>query len=300
MHKLSDSELIEELKSRFEENTRTLEALKKVHEKIVEVNKKLQESEAMKSNFLSNIRNEINNPLTSILCISKVLVDSESPARDTVASMAGSIHSEAFNLDFQIRNIFAAAELEAGELPLSISRADIDTLIYSAIDAFIHKANDKKITVSFDSLAVSGADPSFMTDPEKIQLAVTNLLSNAIEYSNESGKVEIKAWRDGENLNISVKDHGIGIDESDHQVVFDRFKQLDSGVAKSHLGHGLGASVTKAAIELLNGTVSLVSAKDQGSTFTVSVPEAQGDAGADMYSGDSNEFFFEVEEEKEF
>ena len=300
MHKLTDSELIEELKNRFEENERTLNALKVVHEKIVEVNKKLQESEAMKSNFLSNIRNEINNPLTSILCISKVLVDSESPDRDTVASMAGSIHSEAFNLDFQIRNIFAAAELEAGELPLSVSRADIDTLIYSSIDAFIRKANDKKITVSFDSLAVSGAAPSFMTDPEKIQLAVTNLLSNAIEYSNEGGKVEVRAWQDGEYLNISVKDYGIGIDEADHAVIFDRFKQLDSGVAKSHLGQGLGASVTKAAIELLNGTISLVSAKDQGSTFTISVPEAAADEGVDVYSGESNEFFFEVEEEKEF
>ena len=298
MHKISDNELIEELKKRFEENGKTLNALKVVNEKIVEVNKKLQESEALKSNFLSNIRNEINNPLTSILCMSKVLADSGSQDMETVVSMAGSIHSEAFNLDFQLRNIFAAAELEAGETEMSLSRADIDTLIYSSIESFIHKANARKITVSFESLARSGAPHEFTTDPEKLQLAVTNLLSNAIEYSHEGGRVEIKAWIDKAVLNISVRDYGIGIDKADHKAVFDRFRQLDSGVSKSHLGHGLGASVTKAVVELMNGTIDLESEKGKGSIFTISIPEA-GDGG-DVFSGDSNEFFFEVQEEKEF
>lgn len=299
MKRLNDGELIDELKKRFEENDELLNTLKVVNNKLMDVNKRLHESEALKSHFLSNIRNEIVNPLTSILCMSKAVMDGEISG-EMVPSAAKTIHTEAFKLDSQLRNIFAAAELEAGEAAPSISRIGVDTLVNSMIDLFIHKTTEKKIQVTYNPLDKSGEETYFMTDPDKLQIILINLLSNAIEYSHEGGPVEINAWIDGEDLNISVIDHGIGIDESDQGIIFDRFKQLESGAAKGHLGHGLGASVVKSMVELLNGTISLSSVKGEGSTFTVKIPKAKTDKEVAVFSGESNEFFFEVGEEQEF
>ncbi|NOZ69576.1 MAG: HAMP domain-containing histidine kinase, partial [Deferribacteres bacterium] len=218
MGRLTDSELIEELDRRFKENKQAFDALRVVTKKLERLNKKLQESEALKSNFLSNIRNEINNPLTSIICMSKELISPESLDKETVSSIAAMIHSEAFNLDSQLRNIFVAAEFEAGEAVLSISRVDIDMLVNGTIELLRHKAEKKIITVDYIPLGESGDESCFNTDPEKLQLVIFNLLANAIEYSHEGGRVELKAWRQDGHLNISVKDHGIGMDLSDQEI----------------------------------------------------------------------------------
>ena len=296
MNRLTDSELIQELNKRFKENEEALNALRVMTKKLEKLNRKLQEAESLKSNFLSNIRNEINNPLTSIICMSKELTG-ETLDSETVSSIAGMIHSEAFNLDSQLRNIFAAAEFEAGEAALSISKVDMDMLINSTIELLDHKADKKRIKVNYMSLDESGDETYFNTDSEKVQIVIFNLLGNAIEYSHEEGQVELKAWRHEGHMNISVKDHGMGMDVPDQEIIFDRFRQLDTGVAKSHSGHGLGLSIIKAAIELLYGTVSIECVKDKGCVFTISIPEAESEMEAYTISNDGNEFIFEGVEE---
>ncbi|GBD97816.1 MAG TPA: HAMP domain-containing histidine kinase [Nitrospirae bacterium] len=296
MNRLTDSELIQELNKRFKENEEALNALRVMTKKLEKLNRKLQEAESLKSNFLSNIRNEINNPLTSIICMSKELAG-ETLDSETVSSIAGMIHSEAFNLDSQLRNIFAAAEFEAGEAALSISKVDMDMLINSTIELLDHKADKKRIKVNYMSLDESGDETYFNTDSEKVQIVIFNLLGNAIEYSHEEGQVELKAWRHEGHMNISVKDHGMGMDVPDQEIIFDRFRQLDTGVAKSHSGHGLGLSIIKAAIELLYGTVSIECVKDKGCVFTISIPEAESEMEAYTISNDGNEFIFEGVEE---
>ncbi len=297
MSRLTDSELIEELDRRFRENKQAFDALRVVTKKLERLNKKLQESEALKSNFLSNIRNEINNPLTSIICMSKELISPESLDNETVSSIAAMIHSEAFNLDSQLRNIFVAAEFEAGEATLSISRVDIDMLVNGTIELLSYKAGKKLITIEYTPLRDSGDETCFNTDPEKLQLIIFNLLANAIEYSHEGGRVELKAWMQEGRMNISVKDYGIGMDLSDQEIIFDRFRQLDTGVSKGHSGHGLGLTITKASVELLNGDISIECMKDRGCTFTISIPDAGDETGVDVISNEGNEFIFEDMEE---
>lgn len=300
MHKLTDSELIEEVKRRFEENSRALHDLRVMTKKLEDVNRKLQESESLKSNFLANIRNEINNPLMSILGLSEQLASTAPEDTEDVISLAEIIHSEAFDLDMQLRNIFAAADLEAGESILSIAKVNIDKVLGSLIDTFTRRAVEKNIKVSYEPLDKAGGDPYFNTDSEKLHTVMSNLIDNAIKFSQEEGLVEIKAWTDNENLNITVKDNGIGIDESELGVIFDRFKQLDTGLTKSHKGHGIGLSVTKALVELLNGTVIADNADGKGSIFRISIPSAESETDVDMLSEDGNEFIFIEEEATEF
>ncbi len=297
MKKLTDSELIEELDKRFKENEKAFNALKIMTKKLENLNAKLHDSETLKSSFLSNIKNEINNPLTSILLMSKELISGEPLDAETLSSVGRVIHSEAFSLNSQLRNIFAAAEFESGDATLCVSKTNINSLLNSTIESLQHKANRKAAKVNYTPAGGSESETSFNSDPDKLHLIIFNLLANAIEFSSEGGQVELMAWKQDGNLYISVKDHGAGIDRTDQDKIFDRFKQLDSGVTKNHLGHGLGLSIVKAAIDILNGTISVESEKEKGCAFTVSIPEGEVEPELGIVSDDGNEFIFEGAEE---
>ncbi|MBF0456806.1 MAG: HAMP domain-containing histidine kinase [Nitrospirae bacterium] len=301
MSRLTNKELIEELKGRFQENEDALYDLKVMTKNLVKINKKLEDSEAIKSNFLSNIRNEINNPLTSILGLSGQLLLSAESDCDSVKSMLSLIHEEAFHLDFQIKNIFEAAEIESGETSLGVSVVDVIALSNNIIASFRHFAESKNIKVEmvYDWLGQDQGEVFFKSDPEKLSIIISNLLSNAIEFTNEGGEVEIKMWIDAGVLKIDAKDNGIGIDSADFEVIFDRFKQLETGSTKTHRGHGLGLSITKAVVELLAGGITVSSTKGVGSVFSVAVPEAEGPE-MDGFSSDGNEFIFDDDEGEKF
>ncbi len=293
MEKISDDVLIEELKSRLVENRKALHDLRVLTKKMELVNAKLADSEALKGDFLSNIRNEINNPLTAILGLSRQIaggrVDPESTQR-----MAEMIHNEAFDLDFQLRNIFLAAELESGESTLSISRVDVSTLIRNLIDSFGHRASEKNLTMDivWNAPRESSAPFYFSTDPEKLEGILSNLLANAIEFNKDGKNVKVLVGNEGKLLTISVEDEGIGIPEEQRQNMFARFKQLDTGTQKAHHGHGLGLSISKALAEMLDGKVTFTTAANGGCIFTVSISEADTGVGVETVSEEGNEFIF--------
>lgn len=294
MDRIDDITLLDELKKRFEESKIAVANLRSMTQNMEAVNEKLRQSEGLKSNFLSNIRNEINNPLSSILGLSRQIVDKQNMDAETARSLAQVIYAEAFDLDFQLRNIFSAAELEAGETTLSIAKVDVCSLVRSQIAAFEHKAAEKNVTVEFTCEHCEGAGSlAFKTDPEKLQKIVANLLANAVEYNLEGKRVLVRLWTGKSLLNLSITDEGIGIPEADRKKVFDRFVQLDSGVSKRHKGHGLGLSITKALAEMLDGTVTLAAAAGGGCVFTASIREQETDQPVDVTSGNGNEFIFE-------
>jgi signal transduction histidine kinase len=291
----TDKELIEELKKRFEENEMALNDLQVMTKKLEKLNKRLQESEAMKSNFLSNIRNEINNPLASIMGLSKQILSIDD-IPEQVVSVANMIYAESFALDFQLMNIFLAAEIEAGESVLSISKVEIKTLLKHAIYSLAHRIEEKNVKVEVIS-DIKGKC-IFNTDPEKLRAVLMNLLANAIEFSYDGQQVNINADMKDRQLNISVEDFGKGISKEDQNEIFDRFKQLEMGTRKSHRGHGLGLSITKALVELLDGNISFSSEPGKGCVFSTSIPEAAVEPGMEAYSEEGNEFIFEEDQEE--
>jgi signal transduction histidine kinase len=113
------------------------------------VNAKLAESESLKSHFISNITNEIVNPFTSIVVLSKNILSVKEGDWDKVKRMASLIHSEAFNLDFQLKNIFAAAEIEAGELFMEVSNVKVDLLIEALLESFLPETTKKQLNFEF-------------------------------------------------------------------------------------------------------------------------------------------------------
>lgn len=295
-HKISDSELLDELKRRFEQNKKAVKELKALNDELKVVNKKLEESESLKSHFISNITNEIINPFTSILGLSRAILSVDKENWKKVVSMVALIHSEAFTLDFQFRNIFVAAKIEAGEIFPEILNVDIENIIEGVIESFKFESRKKKLQVNFDFNIEHGETPYlFKTDPEKLKLILANLLSNAINFSFEGGLIDIIAKIEEGTLVICVRDHGIGISKENQKIIFDRFKRLDSGINSLNRGHGLGLSVNKAIIEMLDGRIDIKSELGKGACFTIFIPET--DVPATDFASEANETFFDTDEE---
>lgn len=293
MSKFTDEELLLELKNRFDENRKTITELKQLTDELKVVNKKLGESEALKSHFISNITNEIINPFTSILGLSKTILAVKKEDWKKVISMVALIHSEAFNLDFQLRNIFVAAKIEAGEIAPEILSVDLKALVRTLLESFRIEAQKKNLEFEFEfeCKPKKGEVFYYKSDPEKIKLILANLLSNAIKFSFDQGKIEVRVWNEQNITHFMVKDHGTGISEENQQVIFDRFKRLDSGINSINRGHGLGLSINKALIDMLSGKIDIQSNLGEGATFIVSIPEASADVAG--FSAEGNDFLFD-------
>ena len=294
-NRLTDLELLTELKLRFEESDAMLKEERKLISELNAVNDKLLASEYLKSNFLSNIRNEINNPIASILELAKNIYEGKMDC-ETMQKFGSLIFSEAFDLDFQLRNIFLSAEIEAGESPLSVISVDIVSLIKTVIDSFDNKIVKKAINFTFTNSIQENT--IFKTDSEKLHLILSNLLANAIQFNAQGGLITINSSIENNQLIVVITDSGIGISENQQEKIYDRFHQLEEGSTKTYGGHGLGLSITKALLEIIEGTISLESKLGHGTTFTIRVNElgtSQGDD--DTFSSDGNDFLFDQDED---
>ncbi|GFE61620.1 sensor histidine kinase KdpD [Geobacter sp. AOG2] len=293
---LTDDELIQELSNRFAKSRKAFSDLSVINLKLVDMNRRLEQSEALKSNFLSNIRNEINNPLNAILGMAGQIT-ALIPDGSEAAGLAAMICSEASNLDFQLRNIFMAAELESGEIDPHLSRVNIMTVARDVAESFRHSATRKSVEIRLEP-PKEEAPPLFSTDAEKLQIILSNLIANAVEYSREGEDIRVSLAVSPDSLIIEVQDHGLGIAVEDQKRIFDRFIQLETGTTRPHLGQGLGLSITKALVELLEGTIILESARGRGALFRVTLPSHAGVGELTTLAEGGNLFLFDEISEK--
>ena len=293
MNNLSNKQLLKEIKTRLDKVDELQRKLDVALSENQIMSKRLKDSEALKSHFISNITNEIVNPFTSIIGLSKSILSVEKQDWKKVVSMVALIHNEAFNLDFQLKNIFTAAKIEAGEMTPNISKVNVRSLVQSVIDSFYVVARKMGIEIVLDYKIEFGFGKNFYykTDSEKLKQILSNILNNAIKYSYKDSKVIMTLWVEDDILNISIQDFGTGISEKNQNIIFERFKRLDTGINSINQGHGLGLSITKALLDVLHGTIDIKSQKGEGTIFTLSLPES--DAIVDCFSGDGDDVFFD-------
>ena len=286
--------LISLIEKQQQENTRLENEMKDLEHAVVNVNKRLQESEALKSHFVSNISNEIVNPFTSVLALADNILRVDKESWKDVISMVALIHSEVFHLDFQLKNIFAAAKLEAGEIIPEISTVEIDSMVKNVIELFKYDARHKGLEIIYQSETKNTKKEGvFKTDSEKLTLIISNLLSNAIKFSFENSKIYIRTIQAFDKLIVEVQDYGQGISRENENIIFDRFKRADSGISSINRGHGLGLSINKAMLDILAGTISFTSKVNEGATFIVNIPESKEESTG--ISSDAGELFFKEE-----
>jgi signal transduction histidine kinase len=295
MKDISNEHLLVELKNRFDQKDEMMQEQRKLLRQLEKVNQRLMQSEEIQSRFLSNIRNEINNPLTAILCMSREMMTAmDDPEK--CRKHASLIFSESYQLEFQLQNIFVAAELEAGQLRPYVMKVFINNLVKSTLQGFTHLISRKKLDVKVNCTLPDNY--SYRTDPEKLKVILSNLIMNAIEFTPSEGIISIAVLtqRDG-RLSISVQDNGEGIAEDKLGTIFDRFVQLNNGSTKNHAGHGLGLSVVNSIVELLGGQVEVVSNVGRGSVFLIIIPESLESAEINGASDDGSECMFDSDEQ---
>lgn len=292
---LNDSELIDEVRNRLAQARLAVEEYEEANRTLITMNERLRQSEALKSNFLSNIRNEINNPLNSIMGLASEIIwglDDDHP----LASVAEVIREEAQNLNFQLTNIMTAADLESGDYAANLSQVNVTSLMEGVIDTFLPHIARKKLKIKW---AGKTKDPiMFVSDAEKVAILFANLLDNAIKFSNDGKEILIDASSHDEKLSMSIRDSGIGIKEEDQKRIFDRFFQLDSGSTRAHRGHGIGLSIVGALVDLLNGSLQLESAPGKGTGVTVLFPMPELQEDMDIFADEGNLLIFGQHNEK--
>lgn len=262
---------------------------RRANTKLIQVNERLRQSEGLKSHFIANMRNEINDPLGAIMGLAAEICDPATP-EDAGRSLASQIKEEAFHLEFELRNIFCAGELEAGEASPAITKVDVGSVLRDAENAFMGGVRSKGQTLRVQ--VPEGCDP-FPTDAGKLRIILANLLANAIEFTPRGGQIALRALQQPDQLVIEVEDQGLGLSESDRELIFERFRQLDVGPLRAHKGQGLGLSVVKALVELLEGHIEVESELGRGSKFICRLPLGNTAAELDTSSFDGNLFIFD-------
>ncbi|MFL5765031.1 MAG: sensor histidine kinase [Bacteroidia bacterium] len=270
----ADELLVSELKKRLEEKNKLLQTQASLLVEMSDMNRKLRKAEQVKSGFLSNIRNEINNPMASIIGLSEQLTGNTPVEGDRLKRAAAFINSEVTTLDFQLRNIFAAAEIEAGEVNPKAAQVDVKKLIGSQIDYFRKKAEHNNITINYEHFS---SQQLFKTDAYLLQVIIMNILSNAVTFSNKGGEVAILSRIADRQLEVSIQDFGIGIEEVNLPLLFERFRQVETGTTKKHMGHGLGLSVVKDFIDALKGDIEIQSRRKETTVVVITLPELENE-----------------------
>jgi signal transduction histidine kinase len=228
---------------------------------------RLEEAEKDKTEFLANIRNQLNNPLNSIIVLSENLMGMlADPEEFRIADL---IHLESLNLDFVLKNLIVASEFAAGETDMEISMFNVRDLINEGLSVFSNKIKEKQLRVDVRC-------PEFLklsTDRFKLSLAIHNLISNAIEFNKYNGLISITVEQDENSVIISVKDEGSGFSEEEANLIFMPFKQLKSRSSRAYISTGIGLSLVKNIVEVLEGKVDFISSVGEGSAFIVSIPD---------------------------
>jgi len=252
-------------------------------------------AESMRTHFLSHVRNELNNPVTSMLGLASRLSKVAPDEVDRIQTISRLLHSEARVLSFHLENIFAVADLEAGAAEPTWARLDLEELIQDVSEQYKSRLNDKALELTVENKM---SDTHVVSDASKLNMILINLLANAVDFSRSGGEIHVVLENSEEDRSctISVSDNGLGIPEKVQERIFDRFAQASSGFSKTHPGLGLGLTIVKGFAETLSGDVTVESKEGEGSCFKVRFVCPSDMEHLHDESEDGNEIFFGDEE----
>jgi signal transduction histidine kinase len=284
VQKLTDQELLGEIGRRFEEKSASIQEMEFMTKKLLELNERTKQAESIKSQFLSLIKNEFNNPISSLLNLANMITARKHP--DKFEQMSAMLHMELLRLDFQLKNIFSATEIEAGEIGSDYSTINFRSIYEDVLTSFKYLITEKNLTVALDRCE----DEGFVSDAHKVYMILLNLVSNACEFSYPDAKVGVSLKKIEAGYRISVEDTGEGVDVKYINEIYNRFTKFSSGKTRAHAGLGLGLSVARGLAEALDGEIFAES--EEGYTlFCVDLPEVDS-AGVGASEG-GNEFLFD-------
>ncbi|WP_422086801.1 response regulator [Variovorax sp.] len=278
---------LEQTNSQLSERTEALDqrntALRRVQRDLEDRADELQRASRYKSEFLANMSHELRTPLNSALILAKLLGDNpQGNLTKEQVKFAESIYSSGNDLLVLINDILDISKVEAGKLEVVPEDVSLRRLAESLETTFRPLAKQKNL--SFRLEIKPDAPASLVTDRQRVEQILKNLLSNALKFTDR-GEVAlvVSAAADG-GATFAVSDSGIGIDPQQHELIFEAFRQADGTTSRRYGGTGLGLSISRDLTQLLGGTLAVQSQPGQGSTFVLQLPakapQASGNASA--------------------
>lgn len=224
-----------------------------------------------KDEFLSTLSHELRTPLTSILGWARMLTSGSVPEhqmRHAVEVIAKSAQSQTQLID----EILDTSRIITGRLRIETLPVEIERVFQSTLDVVRPSAAVKGVRLD---VTVDSEGDLVLGDEVRLRQAIWNLLSNAVKFSSEGGTVAARLTREGNQIEIAVRDTGIGIEPQFLPHVFERFRQADGASTREYGGLGLGLAITRHIVEMHGGCVSAASpGKNQGATFKIRLPLA--------------------------
>ncbi|MFC1781591.1 ATP-binding protein [Planctomycetota bacterium] len=250
-------------------------ANKQLDTKIAELSERnieLIKANKLKNEFLANISHEFRTPLNAILGFAQVLNDKADQLQlDKAKRYSENIITSGNNLLGMINDLLDLAKTQAGKLELHIGQISVEDMLKNVVSQFSLLTKDKKIKVK---LIVDPNLPPLTSDIGRVQQILYNFLSNAVKFTSEKGKVEIRAvlLEDDITLRISVADTGCGIAEENKEKIFEKFSTADGSLTRKSEGSGLGLAISGELAVMLAGSIGVESQLDEGSTFWLDIP----------------------------
>ncbi|WP_020606498.1 hybrid sensor histidine kinase/response regulator transcription factor [Spirosoma spitsbergense] len=236
----------------------------------------LKTVDELKTRFFSNITHEFRTPLSLIISpIDKLLQANrfDAPTRQTLAL----VQRNANQLLRLINQLLDLSKLEANRMDVSLMRGDVNFFVHQLMESFRPVADQKLISLTYTAEGLGQDEQLF--DADKWEKILTNLLSNALKFTDSGGQVSVAVTTDLSlpsngcfPVTIRITDSGIGISPENLPHIFDRFYQVDTSHTRVYEGTGIGLSLVKELVDLIGGTISVDSQPDTGSTFLLTLP----------------------------
>lgn len=233
-------------------------------EKLYEQSKELDE---LKTKFFANVSHELRTPLALIMGPTSKLLATADPKSET-HNLLSVIDRNVRLLYRHVTDLLDIAKMEAGKMGMQYSHADLGYQVRLIASNFESAADERGIQYRIDA----DSNVPSQIDTEKFQRILLNILSNAFKFTPVDGAISLRLRADAEKAVIEVEDNGPGIPEDMQQIIFERFRQLDSNAHRTHEGTGLGLAIVKEFVELHRGSISVSRGKMGGALFTIILP----------------------------
>ena len=245
-----------------------LEKMQKQRHQLKEQNKLLENTNAIRREFTSNVSHEMKTPLQVISGYAELMENGLIPKSD-IKKNAKLIRKEAESMRDLIDDVLTLSKLdenaEAKQVPV-----DISSTARNVAERLAHKAKKNDVEIKIDA----GKPATVMGDPTRADQMVYNLVDNAIKYNKKNGQVRISVTNDGSHVFLTVTDEGVGIPEDQRERIFERFYRVDESRSRQTGGTGLGLAIVKHSVESFNGTISVHNNTNSstGTEFKVALP----------------------------
>jgi len=240
---------------------------------LVEDITKLRMLEQVRTDFAANVSHELKTPLTSIKGFVETLMDGAIHKPEMAEKFLRIIMLEADRLTRLINDILSISKLESGDDSVTNEKIRIDEVVHNVVEMLEMHAGEKQV-----SLHYADCKPTYvMGHPDRVEQMMINLIENAIKYNRPGGSVSVSIFPNGNEVNITISDTGIGIAEEHLPRLFERFYRVDKGRSRSMGGTGLGLAIVKHIVRSMGGMIEVHSKLGEGTEFLLTLPQILGD-----------------------